>query len=77
MNIDLFVGRKFSSENMGDNSTYSLPFCLTPLWDIDLTWNTDNPDFTRYSIQYLSNSLPANVMDEIQVELNAIINTFR
>ena len=54
MNIDLFIGKKFLSENMEDNSTSSMPFCLTPLWDIDLTWNTDNPDFTRYSIQYLS-----------------------
>ena len=54
MNIDLFIGKKFSSEKMEDNSTSSLPFCLTPLWDMDLTWNTDNPDFTRYSIQYLS-----------------------
>ena len=22
------------------------PFCLTPLWDLNLTWYTDNPDFT-------------------------------
>ena len=22
------------------------PFCATPLWDINLTWYTDNPDFT-------------------------------
>ena len=21
-------------------------FCVTPLWDIDLTWNTNDPDFT-------------------------------
>ena len=48
MNIDLFIGKRFSSESMGGNSSSSLPFCLTPLWDIDLTWNTDNPDFTRY-----------------------------
>ena len=54
MNIDLFIGRKFSPENMDDNSTTPLPFCLTPLWDMDLTWNTDNPDFTRYSyLEYL------------------------
>ena len=48
MNIDLFIGKRFSSESMGGNSSSSQPFCLTPLWDIDLTWNTDNPDFTRY-----------------------------
>ena len=48
MNIDLFIGKRFLSESMGGNSSSSLPFCLTPLWDIDLTWNTDNPDFTRY-----------------------------
>ena len=22
------------------------PFCPDPLWDADLTWNTDSPDFT-------------------------------
>ena len=24
----------------------STPFCPDPLWDKDLTWNTDNPEFT-------------------------------
>lgn len=30
---------------MGTNGT-TAPFCPDPLWDADLTWHTDDPDFT-------------------------------
>ena len=46
------------------NSTLEQPstFCFTPLWDINLTWNTEDPDFTRCFHQSVLTYVPLAVL---------------
>ena len=37
-------------------------FCSTPLWDINLTWNTEDPDFTRCFHQSVLTYAPLAVL---------------
>ena len=37
-------------------------FCESPLWDLDLTWNTTNPDFTPCFHQTVLTYIPTAVL---------------
>ena len=37
----------------------SASFCASPLWDLELSWNTTNPDFTPCFHQSVLTYIPA------------------
>ena len=37
-------------------------FCDDPLWDINITWNTDNPDFTTCFHQTVLLYIPSAIL---------------
>ena len=45
-----------------DSTEDEAKFCATPLWDLDLTWNTEDPDFTRCFHQTVLTYIPLAVL---------------
>lgn len=45
-----------------EGGSIALPFCPDPLWDLDLTWRTSNPDFTTCFHQTVLVYVPAAIL---------------
>ena len=51
-----------SSDEGGGPTKDFYSFCSSPFWDLDLTWNTTNPDFTPCFHQTVLTYIPALVI---------------